>query len=202
MEKHANLLCYIVKTRFTKFRVSNLHITSTPDAVNTWHRRILPREAIPSHVFDLEVSPETWPGKYMGKSTPCTQPLPPNVAKSRAKPQQTQSVEIHQGWFTVLYSQHLLISQSFEILIFTPHAVNMLHQRILPREAIPSHYVILCFYIYKMSPTKFGFVPEVETHYCTDHMITTHWAPSVTGEEKFFLPLRGSNQVLPHHAVL
>ena len=39
---------------------------------------------------------------------------------------------IHQGWFTALYTQHLLDSQSleFEICIF-------------PREAIPSHYLPL-----------------------------------------------------------
>ena len=54
------------------------------------------------------------------------------VTNSRAKPQQTPSVEkhaIHQGWFTALYTKHLLDSQSleFEICVF-------------PREAIPSHY--------------------------------------------------------------
>ena len=54
------------------------------------------------------------------------------VTNSRAKPQKPRrwkSMLIHQGWFTVLYTQHLLDSQSleFEICIF-------------PREAIPSHY--------------------------------------------------------------
>ena len=54
------------------------------------------------------------------------------VTNSRAKPQKPPSVEKHahhQGWFTALYTQHLLDSQSieFEICIF-------------PREAIPSHY--------------------------------------------------------------
>ena len=36
---------------------------------------------------------------------------------------------IHQGWFTALYTQHLLDSQSLEFGIC-----------IFPREAIPSHY--------------------------------------------------------------
>ena len=40
---------YPTLTRFTKFRVFNLHITSTVYAANTLHQRILPREAIPSH---------------------------------------------------------------------------------------------------------------------------------------------------------
>ena len=55
-----------------------------------------------------------------------------SVTNSRAKPQkprQCKSMLIHQGWFTALYTQHLLNSQSleFEICIF-------------PREAIPLHY--------------------------------------------------------------
>ena len=43
--------CAIKSTlnRFTKFRVSNLHITCTPDAANTLHQSILSREAIPTH---------------------------------------------------------------------------------------------------------------------------------------------------------
>ena len=32
---------------------------------------------------------------------------------------------IHQGWFTALYSQHLLASQSFEFLICILQALNM-----------------------------------------------------------------------------
>ena len=47
----SGLLCYICDTNFTKFQVSNLHITSTPDASNTLHECILPREAILSHYF-------------------------------------------------------------------------------------------------------------------------------------------------------
>ena len=45
VEKHAHpqrvVYCaiYYTLTRFTKFRVSNLHITNTPDAVNTLHQR-------------------------------------------------------------------------------------------------------------------------------------------------------------------
>ena len=54
------------------------------------------------------------------------------ITNSRAQPQQPRrwkSMLIHQGWFTALYTQHLLNSQSleFEICIF-------------PREAIPSYY--------------------------------------------------------------
>ena len=45
---------YYTLTPFTKFRVSNLHITSTPDAANTLHQHILPREAIPSQCIVLE----------------------------------------------------------------------------------------------------------------------------------------------------
>ena len=39
--------------------------------------------------------PESWPGDYMGKATPVWPPLPPNVTNSRAKPQQTLSMEKH-----------------------------------------------------------------------------------------------------------
>ena len=51
------------------------------------------------------------------------------VTNSRAKPQkprQWKSMLNHQGWFTALYTQHLLDSQSLEFEIF-----------IFPREAIP-----------------------------------------------------------------
>ena len=116
---------------------------------------IFPREAIPLHYFPLredffqgrlsryitspseKTRPESWPGDYMGKGNPVLAvviipPLPPNVTCGRAKPQKPRrwkSMLIHQGWFTALYTQRLLYSQSleFEICIF-------------PREAIPSHY--------------------------------------------------------------
>ena len=55
-------------------------------------------------------------------------PLPPNVTNSRAEPQKPRrwkSMLIHQGWFTALYSQHLLDSQSFEFLICILQALNM-----------------------------------------------------------------------------
>ena len=73
--------------------------------------------------------PKSWPGNYMGKATPVWQ-LSLNVTKSRAEPQKPRrwkSMLTHQGWFTALYTQRLLHSQSleFEICIF-------------PREAIPS----------------------------------------------------------------
>ena len=64
VEKHAHpprvVYCtiYSTLTRFTKFRVSKLHITSTPDAANALHQHILPREAIPSqnHVTNKAVA--------------------------------------------------------------------------------------------------------------------------------------------------
>ena len=55
-----------------------------------------------------------------------------NSRTSHRKPRRWKSMLIHQGWFTALYTQHLLDSQSleFEICIF-------------PRETIPSHYFSL-----------------------------------------------------------
>ena len=52
---------------------------------------------------------------------------------------------IHQGWLTALYTLHLLDSQSYEFEICILQTLNMplintLHQRIFPKEAIPSHY--------------------------------------------------------------
>ena len=55
VEKHALPLrvvycaIYTTLTRFIKFRVRNLHITSTQYAANTLHQHIFPRAAIPSH---------------------------------------------------------------------------------------------------------------------------------------------------------
>ena len=51
-----------------------------------------------------------------------------NVTNSRAKPQKPRrwkSMLIHQGWFTALYTQHLLNSQSFEFLICILLPANM-----------------------------------------------------------------------------
>ena len=50
------------------------------------------------------------------------------VTNSRDKPQkprQWKSMLIHQGWFTALYTQHLLDSQSFEFEICILQALNM-----------------------------------------------------------------------------
>ena len=41
------------------------------------------------------------------------------------KPRQWKSMLIHQGWFTVLYTQHLLDSQSFEFEICILQALSM-----------------------------------------------------------------------------
>ena len=94
---------------------------------------IFPREAIPSHYFPVPSLGlgTTWVRQLLS-AVVIIPPLPPNVANSRVEPQKPRrwkSMLIHQGWFTALYTQHLLDSQSleFEICIF-------------PREAIPSHY--------------------------------------------------------------
>ena len=50
------------------------------------------------------------------------------VTCSRAKPQKPRrwkSMLIHQGWFTALYTEHLLESQSFEFLICILLPANM-----------------------------------------------------------------------------
>ena len=50
------------------------------------------------------------------------------VTNRRAKPQQSSSVEKHahhQGWFTALYTQHLLDLQSFEFEICILQALKM-----------------------------------------------------------------------------
>ena len=77
--------------------------------------------------------PESWPGDYMGKATPVwrlssSHQMQRAAELSHSKPRRWKSMLIHQGWFTALYTQHLLDSQSleFEICIF-------------PRGAIPSH---------------------------------------------------------------
>ena len=46
--------------------------------------------------------------------------------QSHSKPRRWKSMLIHQGWFTVLYSQYLLASQSFEFEICILQALNML----------------------------------------------------------------------------
>ena len=122
-------LCYMQRfemlTRFTKFRVSNLHITSTPDAANTFRQRILPREAIPSHYFSLrEDSP---PSLGLG-------PLPPNITCTRAKPQQTPLVEKHAHPPRVVYCAKSRVSNLH--ITCTPDAANTLRQRSFAREAI------------------------------------------------------------------
>ena len=73
-------------------------------------------------LFRLINSPseKTRPRVYPTAATKC------NV--SRAKPQQLRrwkSMLIHKGWFTALYSQHLLASQSFEFLICILLALQM-----------------------------------------------------------------------------
>ena len=58
---------------------------------------------------------------------------------SHRKPRRWKRMLIHQGWFTALYTLHLLDSQSFEFrnlhITSTQYAANTLHHRIFPREA-------------------------------------------------------------------
>ena len=73
---------------------------------------------------------ESWPGNYMhsGLAVVIIPPLPPNVMNSRSetqKPRQWKIMLIHQGWFTALYTQQLLDSQSFEFEICILQALNM-----------------------------------------------------------------------------
>ena len=46
-------------------------------------------------------------------------------SQSHSKPHRWKSMLIHQGWFTALYTQHLLDSQSFEFEICILQALNM-----------------------------------------------------------------------------
>ena len=77
VEKHAHpprvVYCaiYITLTLITKFRVSNLHITTRLYAANTLHQRILQGRLSRYITSPSEKTrPESWPGDYMGKATP------------------------------------------------------------------------------------------------------------------------------------
>ena len=149
VEKHAhpprvvNYAIYPTLNCFTKFRISNLHITSTPDDANTCtlHKLIFPREAIPSHYFPLrEDSPRVLAWELHGKSKSglavvishrCHQ-----MQRTRAKPRQTPSVEKHS--FLLYRFIKFLVSNLH--INSTPDAANKctLHQRILLRETTPS----------------------------------------------------------------
>ena len=101
---------------------------------------IFPREPIPSHYFPLPSlglgttwvrQPRSGSCHYPTAATKCNvQP-----SQSHSKPRRWKSILIRQGWFTALYTQHLLDSQSleFEICIF-------------PREAIPSQNIFFFFF--------------------------------------------------------
>ena len=100
---------------------------------------IFPGEAIPLHYFPLRGDsppslglgniwvrqPRSGSCHYPTAATKCNVQL----RQATANPRQWKSMLVHQGWFTALYTQHLLDSPSleFEICIF-------------PREVIPSHY--------------------------------------------------------------
>ena len=134
VEKHAHPPRVDDKvSRITKFRVSNLHITSTPDAARTLHQHILQgrlfrhitspseRRLVPSLCLGTTWVRQLLSGSchYPTAATKC------NEQPSHSKPCQWKSMLIHQGWFTALYSQHLLDSQSFEFLICILQALNM-----------------------------------------------------------------------------
>ena len=104
---------------------------------------IFPRESIPSHYFPppKRLVPSlglgtTW--VRQPRSGGCHNPTAATKCneqprQSHSKPHRWKSMLIHQGWFTALYIQHLLDSQSLEFRIC-----------IFPREAIPSHIFVSC----------------------------------------------------------
>ena len=111
-------------SRFTKFRVWNLHITNTQYAADTVHQRIFRREAIPSHYFHLR---EDSSRVYIGKATPVWQlslshrchQMWRTAEPSHSKLRRWKSMLIHQWWFTALDSQ------SFELEMCILQAPNM-----------------------------------------------------------------------------
>ena len=112
------LLRYILNT-YSILKVSSLkfHITSTQYAANTLHQRIF-KGRLSRHITSPsgKTRPESWPEDYMGKSTPFWQLSSPNVTCSRAKPQQTPSVEKHAGLLSYIlntYSIHKVSSLKF-----------------------------------------------------------------------------------------
>ena len=148
VEKHAHPLRYILKhlldSQSFEFEICILQALNMPliRCTNVFFQGRLSRHITSPSEKTRLVLGTTWV-RQIRSGVVIIPPLPPNVTNGRAKPQQTQSVEKHahpQGWLIALYSQHLLASQSFEFLLhITPDAANTLH-RILPRDAISSHY--------------------------------------------------------------
>ena len=83
-----------------------------------WDIAYLPNQA--SFIWDFVKAFDTSPYKLLkgtflsygigGKTVKCVTKAEP----SHSKPRQWKSMLIHQCWFTALYTQHLLDSQSFE----------------------------------------------------------------------------------------
>ena len=146
VEKHAHpprvVYCaiYSTLTRFTKSRVGNLHISKGGYPVTLLPP---PRRLVPSLGLGTTWvrQPRSGSCHYPTAATNlcCVQP-----SQSHSKPRQWKSMLIHQGWFTALYTQHLLDSQSLELEIC-----------IFPREAIPSHhtFAVLMLQIRKVRHT-------------------------------------------------
>ena len=86
----------------------------------------------PTSVFGVEILIAPFPGDCLLVPFYPQEEYVTIAELSHSKPRRWKSMLIHQGWFTALYTQHLLDSPSleFEICIF-------------PREAIPSHYIPL-----------------------------------------------------------
>ena len=113
---------------------------------------VIPRETIPSHYFPLREDSSrvlAWELHGLGNPGPAVviiPPLPPNVTNSRAKPQQSPSVEKPAHPPRVVYcaipntySIHKVSSLKFICIL---QALNMPLIRctnVIPREAIPSH---------------------------------------------------------------
>ena len=130
-------------TRFKKFRVSILHITSTLDTANTLHQRIILREAFPSHYFpSLKTGLGTvWVRQFRsGSCNYLTAATKCNIQSNQAtvNPIGGKACSTTKGgllrYISNTYSLHKVSS-----ITSTLDAANTLHNRIIPRQAIPSH---------------------------------------------------------------
>ena len=95
--------------------------------------------------------PKSWPGNNMGKATPVWQlSLSHSCHKCYEQPRQATANPISRkacsstkgGLLRYIHNTYLIhkVSSLKLHITSTQYAANMLHQRIFPREAIPSHY--------------------------------------------------------------
>ena len=126
---------YSTLTHFTEFRVFNLHITSTRHMQLIGCTNVFTKGGYPVTLLPppRRLTPSlglgtTWVRQprsgschYLAAATKCNVRTEP----SHSKPRQWKSMLIHQGWFTALYTLHLLTSQSFDFLICILQALNM-----------------------------------------------------------------------------